>query len=361
MRFTARLTIFFAAVMVGIAMNAGKLHAQVDTVFYSNIYPSVITLSPVYSVGGSIREWADDVPFTGSHVVSAFTIGYKSYYETDPPFKATFRFYGVDPVTSFPGALVAEITRELPAGEHPIVTIQLDPSEQFVFTSEPGLYPGSASGGWFSVQYEAIGTSKFPTFLSARHARGTSYGIMYNLTDGQIVSTLDPDGFIPPSFYLELFEGGGGTTVATDLSVTIQDNPSPVQKSELLTYSLIVTNIGSDATGVTLTDTLPADITFESVTTSQGTCTPNTVIKGKGKKTTITTTGVGCVLGSMADGASANVDIVIRPNTAGTITNSASVSLTEDDLNLTNNSVTRLTLVQDPDGGSKPCKGKKCR
>ena len=360
MRLNVRFKIFFAAVILGIAMNSSKLHAQEDTVFYSNIFPSVITLSPVYSVGGTI-EWADDVPFTGSHVVSAFTIGYKSFYETDPPFKATFRFYGVDPVTSFPGALLAEITRELPAGEHPIVTIQLDPSEQFVFTSEPGLYPGSASGGWFSVQYAAIGTSKFPTFLSARHARGTSSGIMYNVTDQRTVSTLDPDGFIPASFYLELFEGGGNAPTATDVSITIQDSPRPVLKGEQLTYSLNVTNIGSDATGVTLTDTLPADITFDSVTTSQGTCTPITVTSGKNKRTTVTTTSVGCVLGSLADGASANVEIVIRPNAAGTITNSASVTATEDDLNLSNNSVTRLTLVQDPDGGSKPCRGKKCK
>jgi len=165
---------------------------------------------------------------------------------------------------------------------------------------------------------------------------------MYNVTDGKIVSTLDPDGFIPASFYLELLEGGG-TSVQTDLSLTIDDKPRPVQKSELLTYSLIVTNIGADATGVTLTDTLPADITFESVTTSQGTCTPTNVFNGN----TFTTTGVGCVLGNMADGTSANVEIVIRPNVAGTIWNSASVSATEDDPTLSNNSVTRGTLVQD--------------
>ena len=358
MRFTSGVRMFFAAVVAASAMNAGSLQAE-GTVFYSNIFPSVITTSPVYSVGGTI-EWADDVPFTGSHVVTGFTIGYKSFYETDPPFKATFRFYGVDQATGLPGALVAEISRELPAGEHPVVTIQLDAEEQFVFNAEPGLYYSGASGGWFSVQYEAIGSDKFPTFLSARHARGTSSPIMYNVTDGQIVSTLDPDGFIPASFYLELFEGGS-STVATDLSVTIDDSPRPVNVNEPLTYTLVVTNIGADATGVTLTDTLPDDITFDSVTTTQGTCTPDTVVTTRGKRTTVTTTGVSCVLGNLADGASATVEIVIRPNAAGTITNSASVGLTEADLNLSNNSVSRSTLVQDPDGGGKPCKGKKCK
>jgi len=120
-------------------MKTTKLHAIIESIFYSNIFPSVITTSPVYSTGGT-REWADDVPFSGSHVVSSLRIGYKSFYETDPPFRATFRFYGVDPATGLPGALVAEISRDLPTGEHPLVTIQLDPSEQLVFTSEPGLY-----------------------------------------------------------------------------------------------------------------------------------------------------------------------------------------------------------------------------
>ncbi len=359
MEFTIRIKIFFAAVLVGFALHSGSVHAQADTVYYNNISPSSISPAPVYSTGGT-REWADDVPFAGSHVVSAFTFGYKSSYETDPPFKATFRFYGVDPVTGLLGALVAEISRDLPAGEHPAVTIQLDPSEQFVFTSEPGLYYSGASGGWFSMQYEAIGTDNIPTPLYNRHAQGSSSAIMYNVTDQKVVSTLDPNGFIPRSFYLQLFEGSG-TTMATDVSITINDNPSSVQINEPLTYRLVVTNIGAEATGVTLTDTLPADITFESVVTSQGTCTPTTVTKTRGNKTTVTTTDVGCALGNLADGASANVDIVIRSNVAGTLTNSASVSLTEDDLNPNNNNVSQSTLVQDPDGGVKPCRGNKCK
>jgi uncharacterized repeat protein (TIGR01451 family) len=339
MRSTARLKLFLAAVIAGFAMNIGNLHAQ-ETVFYSNIYPSVITLSPVYAVGGT-REWADDVPFSGSHVVSSFRIGYKSLYETDPPFKATFRFYGVDPVTGLPGALLAEITRELPAGEHPLVTIQLDPSEQFVFNSEPGLYYSGASGGWFSVQYEAIGTSKFPTFLKARHARGTSSVIMYNITDERIATIFDPDGFIPASLYLELLEGGGGGTIQTDLSLTIQDSPIPANVNEPITYRLTITNTGADATGVRLTDTLPSSVTFESVTSTQGSCTP-------------TISGVDCALGNLADGASANVDIVVIPNVASTISNTASVSANEDDPTLSNNSATQLTLVQDSGGGTLP-------
>lgn len=50
---------------------------------------------------------------------------------------------------------------------------------------------------------------------------------------------------LPASFYLELFEGGS-STVATDLSGTIDDSPRPVNVNEPLTYTLVVTNIGAE-------------------------------------------------------------------------------------------------------------------
>ena len=61
-------------------------------------------------------------------------------------------------------------------------------------------------------------------------------------------------------------------TAAADLSLTKSDSPDPVLEGELLTYSLTAHNSGpQDATGVSLTDTLPAGVTFDSATPSQGT------------------------------------------------------------------------------------------
>ena len=82
------------------------------------------------------------------------------------------------------------------------------------------------------------------------------------------------------------------TTVdpAADLSLTSTDSPDPVLAGELVVYTLTAQNAGpDDATGVELTDTLPAGVTFDSATPSQGTCSESSG--------TVT-----CALGTIADG-----------------------------------------------------------
>ena len=125
------------------------------------------------------------------------------------------------------------------------------------------------------------------------------------------------------------------TTVdpAADLSLTKSDSPDPVLAGQLLTYSLSVANAGpSSATGVTVTDTLPAGVTFDSATPSQGTCSE-------------TSGTVTCALGTIADGEGATVEINVTPETAGEITNEASVSSDAADLVPDNNSAGAETTV----------------
>ena len=58
--------------------------------------------------------------------------------------------------------------------------------------------------------------------------------------------------------------------VPPDLAVAKSDSPDPVAVGDQLTYTLTVNNTGAgDATGVTLTDTLPSAVSFVSVTPSQ--------------------------------------------------------------------------------------------
>ncbi|HWQ32378.1 MAG TPA: FG-GAP-like repeat-containing protein [Blastocatellia bacterium] len=120
--------------------------------------------------------------------------------------------------------------------------------------------------------------------------------------------------------------------VNSDLSVSLSDQPDPVMVGNTLTYTLTVTNNGPDiATGVTVTDTLPAGATFVSATASQGSCS------GSGPVT--------CGLGEMPAGGKVTISIVVTPNATATISSTASVTSTIPDLNAANNSATQQTKV----------------
>ena len=119
---------------------------------------------------------------------------------------------------------------------------------------------------------------------------------------------------------------------AADLSVAQVDSPDPVTSGQNVTYSVKVSNDGpTAATGVMLTDTLPALSTLVSASPSQGSCS------GSGPLT--------CTLGSLANGATATVDLVVKAGAAGTATNHASVAANEPDPVPGNNDSTESTTV----------------
>ena len=120
----------------------------------------------------------------------------------------------------------------------------------------------------------------------------------------------------------------------SDLSAVIVDNPDPVPVGDNLTYTVTVTNNGpADATGVTLTDTLPGSVTFVSATLNQGTCTEAGGV-------------VTCNIGDMANGAFETVTIIVTaPDEEGAIFNNATVDCTSNDPDTGNNSATEDTFV----------------
>jgi uncharacterized repeat protein (TIGR01451 family) len=124
-------------------------------------------------------------------------------------------------------------------------------------------------------------------------------------------------------------------TPVVDLSITKTDNPDPVDSGATLAYTVVVTNNGpSTATGVVMTDTLPAGVSFTSASTTTGTV---------GAAGNIVTAN----LGTLASGASATIliNVTVDDDTLGSILNNAVVTANETELNLANNTVNEPTLV----------------
>ena len=146
--------------------------------------------------------------------------------------------------------------------------------------------------------------------------------------------------------------GGAGVSLTqrqTDLAISKTDGPDPIGVGSELTYALTVTNKGPvDATNVTVTDTLPAGVTFLRSNASQGSCSG--------------TTTVTCNLGAIASGQSAVASIVVRPDGVGTITNVARVSGDQPDPNSGNDEARADTTVAPPSrrvAGQRTCPDKR--
>lgn len=147
--------------------------------------------------------------------------------------------------------------------------------------------------------------------------------------DGNGIATVDigMDEYVP------------GALPSADLGVTKTDSPDPVTGGGSVTYSIRVTNAGPDgATGVTLADTLDANVTFVSASFSQGSaCTT------AGSPLVVT-----CVLGDIANGADATGTIVVTTPVVEVVTgiaNSVTVSGNEGDPVAGNNTAQQGTTV----------------
>jgi uncharacterized repeat protein (TIGR01451 family) len=119
-----------------------------------------------------------------------------------------------------------------------------------------------------------------------------------------------------------------------DLAVVKTDSPDPVDTGELLTYTISVENPSVDnAFSVRVEDKLSNKLDFVSATPSQGTCDRN------GRT-------VACALGDLNAGATAMIEIAVRPQRTGTISNTATVA-SDNDPNPANNSDTETTEVNE--------------
>ena len=116
------------------------------------------------------------------------------------------------------------------------------------------------------------------------------------------------------------------TPGTADLAITQTTSPSQANVGDNLTYTITVTNNGSDtATAPLFTDVLQDGVNLVSAVSTSGTCT-------------LTSNVVGCVLNDIAPGATATITITVTSSVLGSITNLVNVIGFEGDPNETNNS-----------------------
>jgi uncharacterized repeat protein (TIGR01451 family) len=100
-----------------------------------------------------------------------------------------------------------------------------------------------------------------------------------------------------------------------------------------LSYTVAVSNLGpAAASGVIVTDTLPANVTF--VSASGGASNSGGVVVGQ--------------MGSISAGTGTNLTIVVTPLATGLFTNTAVLSATTSDPSSANNSTVQIAAVMVP-------------
>jgi uncharacterized repeat protein (TIGR01451 family) len=107
-----------------------------------------------------------------------------------------------------------------------------------------------------------------------------------------------------------------GVVVQANLAVTKTVSPARIPVGQTATYTITAVNHGpATATGVALTDPLPAALDVVSVHTDRGTCT----------------TAVACALGALPVGATATVAVTVRGAAEASVANTAAIAAAQDD------------------------------
>ncbi|HEY2951323.1 MAG TPA: immunoglobulin domain-containing protein, partial [Verrucomicrobiae bacterium] len=180
----------------------------------------------------------------------------------------------------------------------------------------------------FNSQPVVAGTNVLNFSLSAMAIGGNTFARFRFSTAGGL-------SFDGPAADGEVEDYAVTLVPVADLMVSKIQSANPIAVSSNLVYTITVTNAGpSPATGVVLTDALPGGVTFVSASASQGSCAQNAG--------TVT-----CSLDSVSNGSVATVTITVVPDATGTITNSASVTANELDLNLADNTASVTATVLD--------------
>ncbi|MBN1658874.1 MAG: DUF11 domain-containing protein [Anaerolineae bacterium] len=231
-----------------------------------------------------------------------------------------------DPDPVVPGELLnytLTILNDGPSDAQDVVVSDTLPTEVLFVSANPPPTGGPDPLTW-ELGTVAAGTSLDIAIVVQVPSSLTSTQSLTNIAD---VSTTSPDPVLQNNHDEEQ------TAVAepsADLALTKSDSSDPVEPGTLLTYTLVVQNLGpSDAVGVVLNDTLPPEVSFVSAVPPQDSG-PNPLTWN---------------VGNLAAGEGVTVNVVVQVHewVVTPFTNGAAVSASTADPNPANNSADELT------------------
>ncbi len=245
-------------------------------------------------------------------------------------------------------ALDTVITDDIPAGTtySPGSLVVLDGDNPGAKSDAGGDDQASFAGGMVTFNIGTGATAIDGGRVAPFSQTGQRYRVRFRVT----VDDTTPDGFdvdnVAASSYTAETLGLPYTSQTPTVTVPVvalsdlsfeskTDSADPIVAGGDVAYTLTIRNDGpSTAENVSITDTLPAGVTFNP-TGSTGTCTESGGV-------------VTCTLGSVPVGtASATIVVTVDEDaTVGTLNNSATVSSTTTDTDPTDNTATETTTIE---------------
>ena len=184
----------------------------------------------------------------------------------------------------------------------------------------------------------ASGNGNIATNVNLLVGGTATFALTGTIAPGATGTLANTASIAPPAGVLDPVPANNGATDTdtltpqADLSLAKSDSPDPVAPGGVLTYTIAVTNLGpSTSPGMTVTDTLPAQVTFVSATAG--------CVNVAGTVT--------CTVGSLAPAALASVTIqaTVSPAATTSLSNTATVTGGAADPAPANNADTEPTAL----------------
>lgn len=186
----------------------------------------------------------------------------------------------------------------------------------------------SVPWGSTEIVTDQNGDARFDETISV--PRFATWGPATGVPKGHFITATATD---PAGNTSEFSECEQESDAAADLEVTLADSPDPVLAGGSLVYTATVTNAGpTDATGVLLTDLLPAGARFVSARTDDGVCAEDAGL-------------VECRFEEIASGGSVVAEIKVEPSNEGVLVNEVAVAGDQIDLTPDNDMAAQSTTV----------------